>query len=135
VIPLGLNADETMQTPAVMSDTGWFQPGPEPGEVGPAIIVGHRSSVSGPAVFARLRELPVGKVVTIHLADGSNVQYVARSMIRVPKNNFPTKRVYAKTKQPTLRLVTCDAKIDPASGHYLDNYIVFAELVRPHSTA
>jgi hypothetical protein len=36
VVPLGLNPDGTMQVPSNTVDTGWFRPGPEPGERGPA---------------------------------------------------------------------------------------------------
>jgi sortase (surface protein transpeptidase) len=129
IVPLGLNPDETMEVPTDFSDTGWFQPGPEPGEVGAAIIVGHLNSRSGPAVFQHLNELRVGKVINVFLKDGSRVQYVARSMLRVTKSKFPTKLVYARTKQPTLRLVTCAGMLNPATGHHPDNYIVFAEII------
>jgi hypothetical protein len=49
-------------------------------------------------------------------------------MLRVPKDRFPTRRVYARTSQPTLRLVTCAGKLSPATGLHPDNYIVFATL-------
>jgi LPXTG-site transpeptidase (sortase) family protein len=130
VIALGLNRDRTIEVPKNFSDTGWFQPGPEPGEQGAAVIVGHVASRSGPAVFYRLRELRRGQVITIHLQGGSTVRYVADSMIRVPKSRFPTSRVYAQTKQPTLRLITCAGTLNPSTGHHPDNYIVFASLVR-----
>jgi sortase (surface protein transpeptidase) len=130
VVPLGLNHDQTMQVPTNFADTGWFEPGPEPGEQGAAIIVGHLNSRSGPAVFQRLRELRVGQVITIRLKGGSTVRYVAKSMIRVSKSRFPTNRVYARTKQPTLRLITCAGKLNRSTGHHPDNYIVFASIVR-----
>jgi LPXTG-site transpeptidase (sortase) family protein len=130
VIPLGLNRDRTIQVPKNAADTGWFSPGPEPGEQGAAVIVGHVATRSGPAVFYRLRELRVGQMITIRLQDRSTVRYVARSMIRVLKSRFPTNRVYARTKQPTLRLITCAGKLNPSTGHHPENYIVFASIVR-----
>jgi hypothetical protein len=57
------------------------------------------------------------------------VRYVANSMMKVSKNHFPTNLVYAKTKQPTLRLVTCAGTVNSA-GYHPDNYIVFASIVR-----
>lgn len=126
VIRLGLNPDRTIQVPNNLADAGWFQPGPEPGEGGAAVIVGHLESRSGPGVFYRLRELPVGGVITIELQDGTTVRYVARSMTRVPKSRFPTQRVYARTTRPTLRLVTCAGQLNWSTGHHRDNYIVFA---------
>jgi LPXTG-site transpeptidase (sortase) family protein len=130
VIPLGLNPDQTIEVPKNLADTGWFAPGPEPGEQGAAVIVGHLAARSGPGVFYRLRELRVGQMINIRLQDGSTVRYVADSMIRVSKSRFPTNRVYAQTKQPTLRLVTCAGELNASTGHHRDNYIVFASIVR-----
>ena len=130
VVPLGLNPDRTLQVPRNFGDTGWFRGGPEPGEPGAAVIVGHVASRSGPAVFYRLREVRVGQLITIRLQGGSIVRYVVNSMVRVQKSHFPTKRVYARTKQPTLRLITCAGKLNLTTGHHPDNYIVFASIVR-----
>ena len=130
VIRLGLNPDETIEVPTNLADAGWFEPGPEPGERGSAVIVGHLESLAGPGVFDRLKELRVGQTISIHLWDGSIIRYVADSMIRVPKSKFPTDRVYAQTKQPTLRLITCAGAMNSASGYHPDNYIVFASLAR-----
>ena len=130
IVPLGLNRDETMQVPRNRRDAGWFRPGPEPGEVGPAVIVGHLATVSGPGVFARLSKLRRGGLITVRLRGGSTVTFVATSMIRVAKSSFPTRRVYARTAQPTLRLITCAGKFNSATGHHSDNYIVFASLVK-----
>jgi sortase (surface protein transpeptidase) len=128
VIRLGLNPDRTIQVPKNLADAGWFEPGPEPGERGAAVVVGHLESRSGPGVFYRLRELPVGGVIEIQLQDGTTVRFVARSMIRVPKSRFPTKLVYTRTKEPTLRLVTCAGPLNWSTGHHQDNYIVFATI-------
>jgi len=129
VIPLGLNRDRTIQVPTRLADTGWFRLGPEPGETGAAVIVGHLNARSGPGVFARLSQLRRGAVITIRLQGGSMVRFVARSMRRVPKNRFPTDLVYAATSRPTLRLITCAGRLNPATGHHDDNYIVFASLL------
>ena len=130
VVPLGLNPDRTLQVPRHSGDTGWFQGGPEPGEPGAAVIVGHVATRSGPAVFYRLREVRVGEMITIRLKGGSTVRYVVNSTVRVRKSRFPTNRVYARTKQPTLRLITCAGKLNPSTGHHPDNYILFASIVR-----
>lgn len=130
VIPLGLNADRTLQVPEDFGDAGWFTRGPEPGEPGAAVVVGHVDSQSGPAVFYRLRALRPGDVIKIQLRDRSTVRYLVTSRLAAPKNRFPTKLVYAQTKRPTLRLVTCDGQFDSSTGHYLDNYIVFATIAR-----
>jgi len=129
VIPLGLNPDRTMQVPSNLADTGWFAPGPEPGEQGAAVIVGHLNSKQGPGVFANLSRLKPGGAITVYLQGGSKVRFVARSMLRVAKSRFPTDLVYATTAQPTLRLITCAGALNPVTGHHADNYIVFASVL------
>jgi sortase (surface protein transpeptidase) len=133
VIPLGLNPDQTMQVPRNLADTGWFAPGPEPGEQGAAVIVGHLNSKQGPGVFASLSRLKPGRMIIVYLQGGSKVRFVARSMLRVAKSRFPTDLVYARTPQPTLRIITCAGALNPATGHHADNYIVFASLASASS--
>ena len=128
IIPLGLNPDRTLEVPKDFGDTGWFTEGPEPGETGAAVVVGHLDSQAGPAVFYRLSALRPGDRIAITLENGSTVRYVARSTKTVRKTEFPTKLVYAQTKKPTLRLVTCAGEFDEATGQHPDNYIVFATI-------
>jgi LPXTG-site transpeptidase (sortase) family protein len=129
VVPLGLNPDRTLEVPTNLADTGWFTEGPEPGETGAAVIVGHVASLSGPGVFYLLRELRPGEVIRIRLRGGTLVRYRARSTIVVPKTAFPTKRVYAQTPRPTLRLITCSGRLNASTGQHPDNRIVFASLI------
>jgi len=129
VISLGLNSDRTLEVPEDFSDTGWFRDGPEPGERGGAVIVGHVDSKSGPAVFYRLRALERGDLIKVVLEDRSTVRFAVHSTMAVPKNDFPTDLVYTESGRPALRLITCDGEFDESTGHYLDNYIVFARIV------
>jgi sortase (surface protein transpeptidase) len=129
IVPLGLNPDRTLEVPKNLADTGWFTEGPEPGERGAAVVVGHVASLSGSGVFYRLRDVRPGDVIRIRLRDGEIVRYRARSMLVVPKTAFPTRRVYAQTPRPTLRLISCSGTMDASSGHHPDNRIVFASLL------
>jgi sortase (surface protein transpeptidase) len=133
ITPLGLNPDGTLEIPTSFHTTGWFKPGPEPGERGAAVIAGHFDAVSGPGVFFRLRALRRGDVITVVVKGGSLVRFVITGTKAVPKTRFPTRLVYRRTTQPTLRLITCDGAFDSATGHYVDNYIVFAKLLQEHA--
>ena len=129
VIKLRRNADGTAEVPRTFSDAGWFEPGPEPGEKGAAIMLGHVDSHSGPGVFYRLRALRRGDRVNVLLRNGKRLRFVVTGSMEAPKNNFPTKLVYRKTPGSTLRLITCGGAFNRSTGHYVDNYIVFAWLV------
>jgi Sortase domain len=124
--PLGRAGDGSMETPKRFENTGWYEPGPEPGEQGPAVIAGHIDSKSGPAAFYRLRELRRGDWIRILRRDGSVVRFRVEGLERWPKSEFPTRRVFGRTRVSTLRLVTCSGRFDGSTGHYVDNTIVYA---------
>jgi sortase (surface protein transpeptidase) len=126
IVPLGLNADRTLQVPRDFGDAGWWAGGARPGERGPAIVAGHVDSYTGPAVFFRIRELRGGDAIVIVRRDGSHARFTVLGTEEYPKADFPTARVYGPTAGPTLRLVTCSGTFDHASGHYLDNTVVYA---------
>jgi sortase (surface protein transpeptidase) len=129
VVALGLNPDRTLEVPRRWGDTGWYTGGPEPGQRGPAVIAGHVDSTSGPAVFYRLGQLRRGAMIHIRRADRSVVSFRVEGVERWPKHRFPTRRVYNSTARSTLRLITCGGTFNAATGHYLDNVIVYATRV------
>lgn len=127
-VPLGLRQDGTIEVPRDYQQTGWWRDGPEPGEVGPAVILGHVDSLDGPAVFFQLAELSVGDPIHVDRADGSTVTYVVDRIEQHPKDDFPTGAVYGPTTEPVLRLVTCGGTFDREARSYRDNVIVFASI-------
>jgi Sortase domain len=125
---LGRNADGTIAVPTDPAVAGWYAQGPRPGQPGPAVILGHVDSSTGPAVFYSVSRLKPGDAIAVDSADGSTRTFQVTGVTRVPKNEFPTDLVYLPTLQPALRLVTCGGSFDPAVHSYRDNVIVFAEL-------
>jgi sortase (surface protein transpeptidase) len=123
-----------MQTPHNFGDTGWFAPGPEPVERGPAVIAGHVDSMTGPAVFFKLGRLKRGDSIAIRRADHGVIHFKVQGVERWPKAHFPTKRVFGKTHGATLRLITCSGDFNRSTGHYLDDTIVYA-VRRPRQPA
>ena len=125
VVPVGLRADRTMEVPEV-DLAGWYEPGPRPGEAGPAVIVGHVDSREGPAVFFRLGELRRGDRIVVGQQGGGGRSFVVERVERRPKEALPTERIWNRTSEPVLRLITCGGGFDRSTGHYRDNLIVFA---------
>jgi hypothetical protein len=128
VIRLGLNRDGTLEVPTRFDDTGWWTGGARPGERGPAVIAGHVDSRTGPAVFFRLDRMHARDAIVVVRRDGSRVRFLVQRVARYRKAAFPTARVYGATARPTLRLITCSGAFDSASGHYVDNTVVYAGL-------
>ena len=129
IIPLGLQEDGSIEVPEDPDQAGWWLGGPEPGETGPAVILGHvDSQEEGPAVFFYLQYLDPGDEIHIDRVDGSTITYLVESTERHNKDEFPTDAVYGPTEAPTLRLVTCGGDFDFGVRTYEDNVIVFASL-------
>ncbi len=118
--------DRTVAVPDRADVAGWYERGPRPGQAGPAVILGHVDSHTGPGVFLNLSRVPRGAVVLVDRADGSTVTFRVTNVKRVLKTRFPTDLVYAPTLQPTLRLVTCGGSFDATRRSYRDNVIAFA---------
>ena len=123
---LGLNRDRTLEVPKIWSNTGWWSGGPAPGQPGPAVIAGHVDSYTGPAVFARLRELSAGDLIRVIRADGSVVRFVVRKRQNYSKRRFPTDKVYGAKRYAALRLITCDGSFSPTLRSYDRNLVVYA---------
>lgn len=127
---LGLAADGTMaeQPFARANRAAWYNLGPAPGQLGPAVIVGHVDTKSAIAVFFYLHRLHPGDQVIITRADGHTVTFTVDWLGSYPKTHFPTKLVYGPTNYPALRLITCGGRFDRTDGSYVNNIIVFAHL-------
>lgn len=121
---LGVADDGTAQVPKDPQVAGWFSAGTRPGDAGPAVILGHIDSKTGPAVFYRLHELRAGDSVTVTTPSGP-VSFTVDRTEQVAKDHFPTAAVYGPVPDPELRLVTCGGSFDESTGHYVDNVIVF----------
>jgi sortase (surface protein transpeptidase) len=126
LVRLGFNPDGTMQVPGDFQVAGWFTGGPQPGQLGPAVIAGHVDSRTGPAVFYRLRDLRPGDQIRVVRADRLVVRFQVESLARYPKRSLPDEAVYGATTAPALRLITCAGTFDRARHSYRDNLVVSA---------
>ena len=127
-------ATGALQPPSSDTETGWWPGSSSPGAAGPAVIVGHLDSRSGPAVFAGLSMLRPGDSVSVRRADGSTAVFRMRRLGVFAKSRFPTAEVYGRTANAQLRLITCGGAYDRAAQTYLGNLVVFADLVSTTSS-
>jgi hypothetical protein len=130
LVQLGLQPDGAMEVPegSDYDRAGWFTEGPEPGQLGPAVIAGHVDSKTGPSVFFRLRELRPGDQVTVRRADNRVLRFRVEAVRQYPKSELPTDDVFGPLPWPALRLITCGGTFDRRAGSYRDNLIVSTRL-------
>ncbi|MFF1720085.1 class F sortase [Streptomyces sviceus] len=131
VMGLGLTKGRELSTPPVDKPklVGWYRGGPTPGESGTAIAVGHRDTMTGPAVFAALAQVKPGKVIEAGRADGRTAVYTVDRVKVFDKAGFPDKEVYGPVRRPELRVITCGGLFTRRTG-YTSNVVVFAHLTR-----
>ncbi|MDX3204168.1 class F sortase, partial [Streptomyces scabiei] len=127
----GLRLDSRRRLPAPPDDkptlVGWYTQGPAPGGPGTAVVVGHRDTRTGPAVFAALDMIRPGRIVEVLRADGRTAVYTVDAVRTYEKSRFPDKKVYGHRGRPELRLITCGGTYDRRKG-YASNVVVFAHL-------
>ncbi|MER7844406.1 class F sortase [Kitasatospora sp. NPDC096077] len=111
---------------------GWYRDGVTPGERGSAVVAGHVDTTKGPAVFLLLSMLLPGNKIEVSRADGTVAVFSVDSVETFAKDAFPDQKVYGKTPDAQLRVITCGGAYDKKKRDYLDNVVVFAHLESSH---
>jgi hypothetical protein len=128
---VGLADDGSIEVPPIArhDEAGWFKRSPTPGQYGPAVIVGHADTRTGPAVFHGLAKVRAGTRIEVTRDDDSVAVFEVNSVEQFGKADQPIERIYADFSRPALRLITCGGEFRGGSIGYVDNIVVFASLV------
>ena len=129
---LGVDDDGVMEVPAEPANAGWYDLGPSPGALGPAVVAGHVTWNQAPAVFFRLAELRPGDVVQVTRTDDVVAVFEVTRVERYPKTAFPTEVVFGAIDHAGLRLITCGGDYEQSARRYTDNVVAFARLTGWH---
>jgi Sortase domain len=132
LVDLGLGPHHTLQVPpltqAGVQEAGWYDLGPAPGQLGPAVIAGHVDSYQGPGIFFRLGALRPGDRIRVTRADASVAIFRTDAVDEYRKASFPDRQVYGPVSYAGLRLITCGGRFDYQTHHYLSNIVIYATL-------
>ncbi|MFE5631018.1 class F sortase [Streptomyces sp. NPDC056470] len=129
VTPLGLDRKGQLGAPPLSTPmtVGWHRHGPSPGDAGTAVLVGHRDTATGPAIFLNLKMLRRGDAVKVTRADRRIAVFTVDEVQTYTKDKFPNRKVYGHSSRAELRLITCGGRFDKKHG-YSANVVVFAHL-------
>lgn len=112
---------------AAPEQASYYRYAPIPGDVGPALVLGHINGGGRDGVFARLPELVPGDEVWIDRPSG-RVRFTVTDSRKYPKDEFPWAAVASPVNAPELRLVTCTGAFVGGDKGYADNLIVSARM-------
>jgi predicted small lipoprotein YifL len=131
LISIALDSSGNIAVPSANKpmQAAWYRLSPVPGDVGPAIILGHVDGNKQEGVFFNLKKLVAGDQILVDRSDGKEVKFVVDHETEVPKDDFPQDAVFGNTTKPQLRLITCGGVFDHAAHSYKDNIVVYANLV------
>jgi len=129
IVNLGLNADRTLAVPQRGEDVGWYVGSAAPGAKGPAVLVGHLDWRLKKGVFWNLNKLNPGDEIQIIREDMSVVVYRVTNKETYSQDAFPTEKVYNKTEDREMRLITCSGAYSLLQGRYSDNLVIYASMV------
>jgi sortase (surface protein transpeptidase) len=130
LLAVAVKTDGTISVPSVHTpmQAAWYKLSPVPGDVGPAIVLGHVDGDKKPGIFYKLKDLAPGDEVDVDRSDGRKLKFVVDRVTQVPKDTFPRDAVYGNSDKPELRLITCGGAFDHAEHSYKDNIVVYANL-------
>lgn len=128
-VEIGRLADDSLEVPSSFDAVGWYKDSPTPGEIGPAVVVGHLDSPKNIAVFWRLHELQPGQIIEVARADNSIAKFRVDEVSQFSQDSFPTERVYGAIDYAGLRLITCGGQFNKATQNYSHNTVVFASML------
>ncbi|MGW3999609.1 class F sortase [Amycolatopsis sp. NPDC004772] len=130
LLAVAVKPDGSISVPSVHTpmQAAWYKFSPVPGDVGPAIVLGHVDGDKKPGIFFKLKELVPGDEVDVDRSDGKKLKFVVDRVTQVPKETFPREAVYGNSSAPELRLITCGGAFDHAEHSYKDNIVVYAKL-------
>ncbi len=131
VQPVGIDMKTSaMGVPDNLIDVGWYSLGVPPGEVGSAVIAGHRSGRFGKrGVFYDLKNLQIGDEVVVIDQGGVRFLFVVLQVREYDYDADTTDIFLSTSTAARLNLITCSGIWDSEIALFSKRTVVFTELV------
>jgi sortase A len=126
---VGLTGSGSMDVPQGRADVAWYKFGPRPGNLGSAVIAGHRGRPNAPkTVFDNLSKLHKGDLVNVRESDGRVISFVVRET-RIYGENASAPEVFDTTGDSHLNLITCEGVWNYGKRAFNNRIVVFTDRV------
>jgi sortase A len=127
---VGLRADGSMDVPDNLWTSAWWAAGPRPGQVGNAVIAGHRG-VGTPALFSHLERMQPGDWIYVSDGAGNELIYVVTRVASLDLSTSTRHAVFGTGPTSQLVLITCFGDYIASARTYDHRLVVFARPLLP----
>jgi sortase A len=125
---VGVTPAGDMDTPKLQFDTAWYNLGPRPGEIGSAVIAGHKDWKNGEnAIFEDLHKLKPGDKVIVEDDRGSLMTFIVRTSQAYNPDSDATNIFRSNDGKAHLNLITCQGAWDKNAKSYSQRLVVFTD--------
>lgn len=131
VLPMGVNADGSIQAPRNIYDSGWYSGSVKPGDIGAMFIAAHASGPTREGLFANLDKLVIGDIMQIEKGDGTRLSYKVVHTEIQPLDGLDMKKMllpYGNALR-ALNLMTCAGDWVDAANTYNKRVLVWTEQI------
>lgn len=124
------SATGQMDVPSNVTDVGWYEFGPKPGQPGSSVLAAHVDlEGQGPGVFFDLQTLLPGDEIEIQYDDGRTKIFKVDASTTYLKEELPLDAIFSRDGPPILTLITCGGGFNSNVGRYDSNVVVYARPV------
>ena len=123
IYPVGLTANNLIDTPKNINDVAWYEKSATPGSGGVMILNGHNGGSSRDGIFAKLGTLKIGDRLTLERGDGQKFNYKvvenqSMTIEEVNATGMAKMGQSAEDGKEALNIITSDGKWVPRLGMY-----------------
>lgn len=125
IVSVGVNTKGEMDVPSGRTNNvGWYKNGTLPGKEGSAVLDAHVY-----AAFSNLHKLKVGDDVYVEDERGTKLHFRVTAMQTYALKEVPLQKLFNRSGDSYLNLITCAGTFMPAQGTYSHRLIVYTTLV------
>lgn len=122
---VGIEPNGELEVPGA-DEVGWYRWSASPGSEGSAVLAAHIAYNGVDGVFRDLHEVDEGTLVTIAYDDGTSRTFEVVETAQYRKDELPFDRVFAKSGDPVVALITCGGTFNRTLRSYDDNVVAYA---------
>lgn len=127
---LGLTPEGDLDAPDGPDNSGWYNAGPRPGEIGSSVLDGHFGwKGNKPAVFDKLHTLRVGDEIFVEDENKVTHTFIVTELRSFQPEDDARSVFLSSDNKSHLNLITCQGVWNKNQASYSTRLVVFADIL------